>query len=99
MALRLAECAVRLERRHLAPLLLLDDCLEALDRERQQRLIKRLCDYQGQILMTVPNGVEIAEHLTVHPWHLSVQTDRADEMHAVRPATEVVAGDEMERAA
>ncbi len=99
MALRLAECAVRLERRHLAPLLLLDDCLEALDRERQQRLIKRLCGYQGQILMTVPNGVEIPKNLNIHPWHLSANTEKTNEMHAVRPAMEVIAGHEMERAA
>lgn len=99
MALRLAECTIRLERRHLAPLLLFDDCLEALDRERQQRLIKRLCAYQGQILMTVPNGVELPKNLNVHPWHLSASTDKKNEMHAVRPAMEVIAGHETERAA
>lgn len=99
MALRLAECAVRLDRRHLAPLLLLDDSLEALDRERQQRLIERLCAYQGQILMTVPNGVEIPKNINIHPWHLSGNTEHKNEMHAVRPAMEVIAGHEMERAA
>jgi DNA replication and repair protein RecF len=99
MALRLAECAARLESRHLAPLLLLDDCLEALDSERQQRLIKRLCNYPGQILMTVPNGVDIPENLNVHVWHLSERPMIDNSMHAVRPEKRVVAGHEMEKAA
>lgn len=71
MALRLAECAVRQEYRHMAPLLLLDDCLEALDGERQQRLIARLCRYPGQILMTVPNDIGMPENLKVHHCHLA----------------------------
>lgn len=71
MVLRLAECAVRREYRHMTPLLLLDDCLEALDSERQLRLIGRLCEYPGQILMTVPNNIEIPEQLDVHRCHLA----------------------------
>jgi len=99
MALRLAECAVRLESRHLAPLLLLDDCLEALDFERQQRLIRRLCDYRGQILMTVPNGIEVPESLDIHQSHLSECVVNENGMRAIRPAVKVIAGREMEKAA
>jgi len=99
MALRLAECAVRLEGRHLAPLLLLDDCLEALDSERQIRLVKRLCSYQGQILMTIPSGIEIPKDLDIHQWHLSECAVKEKEMHAVRPTIQLVSGHTMERAA
>ena len=99
MALRLAECAIRLERRHLAPLLLLDDCLEALDSERQHRLINRLCGYQGQILMTVPNGIEIPKNLEIHQSHLSECMANENGMRAIRSVTNVVAGREMEKAA
>ncbi len=95
MALRLAECAVRLQSRHLAPLLLLDDCLEALDKERQQRLIQRLCAYSGQILMTVPNGIEIPKHLEIHQSHLTAPSKIVRELSAVHK----VAGEKMERAA
>ncbi|MDX8403199.1 MAG: DNA replication and repair protein RecF [Mariprofundaceae bacterium] len=99
MALRLAECAVRLEGRHLAPLLLLDDCLEALDSERQLRLIKRLCSYGGQILMTVPNGVSIPSSLDIHQWHLSNSSIQESGIHAVTSITEEGVGHKMERAA
>lgn len=99
MALRLAECGVRLESRHLAPLLLLDDCLEALDAERQQRLMNRLCSYRGQILMTVPGGIEVPEHLAIHQSHLSECVTNENGTCAIRPAMKIVAGREMERAA
>jgi DNA replication and repair protein RecF len=99
MALRLAECAVRMECRHLAPLLLLDDCLEALDAERQQRLMNRLCSYRGQILMTVPNGIEMPESLAIHQSHLSECVANENGMRAIRPAMKIVAGHEMEKAA
>jgi len=99
MALRLAECAVRLECRHLAPLLLLDDCLEALDSGRQQRLIKRLCSYRGQILMTVPNGIEIPESFGVHQSHLSEGVTKENGVRAIRSAMETVTSRKMEKAA
>ena len=99
MALRLAECAIRLECRHLAPLLLLDDCLEALDVERQQRLMNRLCAYRGQILMTVPSGIEMPENLAIHQSHLSECVANKNGMRAIRPAMKVVSGRKMERAA
>ncbi|NOR72985.1 MAG: DNA replication and repair protein RecF [Mariprofundaceae bacterium] len=99
MALRLAECAVRQEYRNLAPLLLLDDCLEALDAERQQRLMNRLCAYRGQILMTVPSGIKIPENLAIHQSHLSDSVVNENGMCAIRPAIKIVAGREMEKAA
>lgn len=97
MALRLAECAVRLQYRQMAPLLLLDDCLEALDQVRQQRLICRLCEYPGQILMTVPNDIEIPSELNIRRNHLASGVITRKDGHAARP--KVVAGRKMERAA
>lgn len=97
MALRLAECAIRQEFRHMIPLLLLDDCLEALDGERQQRLIRRLCDFPGQILMTVPNNIELSDHLNVHRCHLADGIISEIEKHAAR--LQMTAGHKMERAA
>ncbi len=99
MALRLAECAARLESRHLAPLLLLDDCLEALDAERQQRLMSRLCSYRGQTLMTVPNTVEMPENLVIHQSHLSECVENENGMRAIRPAMKAAVDHEMEKAA
>lgn len=97
MALRLAECAVRLQQRQMAPLLLLDDCLEALDRVRQQRLMQRLCEYPGQILMTVPNDIEISAGLNIHRSHLADGVITRNCEHGSRP--NVVAGQKMEKAA
>lgn len=99
MALRLAECAVRQEYRHLAPLLLLDDCLEALDTDRQQRLMNRLYSYQGQILMTVPSGIEVPKRLTIHQSHLSECVANESGLGAIRPAMKIVTGRKMEKAA
>jgi len=65
MALRLAECAVRYQYRQIHPVLLLDDCLEALDGSRQQRLLARLNEYPGQVLATAPNGISIPTQLQV----------------------------------
>jgi len=68
IALKLAEATLRGQHRQLVPLLLLDDCLEALDRQRQTRLLRRLQDYPGQVLMTAPGGEEwlSGERLTIH---------------------------------
>jgi len=59
VAIRLAECALRMQHRGFMPLLLLDDCLEALDPLRQQRLLERLAVHSGQILMSGPSGTHI----------------------------------------
>jgi len=69
-AIKLAECAVRQQARGVWPLLLLDDCLEALDRSRQQRLLQRLCAYAGQVLVTTPSDVDV-QGLPVHTLTLS----------------------------
>lgn len=59
IALKMAECAFWSRYRRLIPIILLDDCLEALDRERQQRLFDRLLQSPAQILMTAPDAAEI----------------------------------------
>lgn len=65
-AIKLAECAVRQQYRGVWPLLLLDDCLEALDPKRQQRLFARLCAFPGQIMVTAPGGVNIPDDLPLN---------------------------------
>jgi len=57
IALKMAECALWSRYRRLIPVILLDDCMEALDRHRQQRLLERLQLSPAQILMTGPDGV------------------------------------------
>lgn len=91
MALRLAECAVRQQQRQITPVLLLDDCLEALDPARQQRLMKRLSSYDGQVLMTAPNGINIPAGVGVNESMLTEDQ--------IRPVTKAVPATGMEKAA
>ncbi len=65
VALKLAECAIRRHHRQMVPVLLLDDCLEALDPQRQERLLRRLGQFPGQVLMTAPVDVHIPAGLDV----------------------------------
>jgi len=66
IALKMAECALWSRYRRLIPVILLDDCLEALDRQRQQRLFERLQQSPAQILMTAPDGVDVSAELDIH---------------------------------
>lgn len=91
MALRLAECAVREKQRQITPVLLLDDCLEALDPARQQRLMMRLSRYAGQVLITAPNGIHIPADIAVSESALTEE--------GIRPVTRAVSPKGMERAA
>ncbi len=77
MALRMAECNLRLQARGLAPLLLLDDCFEALDPIRRRRLLDRLAACPGQILMTGPSGSEFARDRRIH-YHILPSTHGRD---------------------
>ncbi len=54
MALRLAEQQLRARYRGVVPVLLLDDCLEALDEDRKKRLLVRLERTGAQVLLTGP---------------------------------------------
>lgn len=65
IALKMAECALWARYRRLIPVLLLDDCLEALDGERQARVLKRLQNTPAQVLMTAPDGVNISPAVTI----------------------------------
>jgi len=75
VAIRLAECGVRRQHRGLMPLLLLDDCLEALDPSRQQRLLDRLMGHSGQALMTCPTGTRLPEGLEINCYTLTAPAD------------------------
>jgi len=79
VAVRLAECAVRMQHRGLMPLLLLDDCLEALDPMRQQRLLERLSMHSGQVLMTGPTGTQLPEGLEINCYQLDVPVQKIRE--------------------
>jgi len=68
IALKMAECALWAKHRRLIPVLLLDDCLESLDRNRQLRLFQRLQQSPAQILMTAPDGVSISA-----TWDITIQ--------------------------
>ncbi len=68
IALKMAECALWAKHRRLIPVLLLDDCLESLDRNRQSRLFQRLQQSPAQILMTAPDGVSISA-----TWDINIQ--------------------------
>lgn len=59
IALKLAECATRSKYRRLWPLLLLDDCMEALDQKRRHGLLRRLQQYPGQMCLTAPNDIHL----------------------------------------
>jgi len=73
IALKMAECALWSRYRRLIPVILLDDCLEALDRQRQRRLFERLQQSPAQVLMTAPDGVDISPELGIHIQVLSQQ--------------------------
>jgi len=66
VALRLAECDLRAKARGVIPLLLLDDCLEALDSMRQQGMLDYLADWPGQIIVTAPNHLPLLRKACVH---------------------------------
>jgi len=68
IAVKMAECALWAKHRRLIPVVLLDDCLESLDRSRQLRLFQRLQNSPAQILMTAPDGVSISA-----TWDINIQ--------------------------
>ncbi len=86
IAIKMAECAMWSRHRGLVPILLLDDCLEALDRTRQQRLLMRLKKSLAQVLMTAPDGVEITSDSSITVQYLCGQRlrDRDESMVAVQ---------------
>jgi len=65
IAIKMAECGLWSRYRRLIPVLLLDDCLEALDQKRQQTVLRRLEKSPAQILMTAPNGVNIVSDIKI----------------------------------
>ena len=66
VALRLAESRLRMQNRGLLPLLLLDDCFEALDPYRRDCLVERLLAHPGQVLMTGPFGASSGLDEKIH---------------------------------
>ncbi len=77
IAIKMAECALWRQYRRMLPVLLLDDCLEALDRERQTRTLQRLAEYPGQTLITAPQGVSISSGIDIRMQQLQAGLLRA----------------------
>jgi len=73
IALKMAECDLWSRHRRLVPVLLLDDCLEALDNERQARVLERLQANPAQVLMTAPSGVNITGNVKIRIHSLNTQ--------------------------
>ncbi|RLL54708.1 DNA replication and repair protein RecF [Mariprofundus sp. EBB-1] len=73
IAIKMAECALWATHRRLIPVVLLDDCLESLDQQRQLRLFKRLQKSPAQILMTAPDGVYVSPELGINIQRLTSQ--------------------------
>jgi DNA replication and repair protein RecF len=91
VALRLAECRLRMQHRGLVPVLLLDDSLEALDPVRQHRLLERLARQPGQILMTGPTGTRRPGSLGIHRYDLAAESSKARMMVPVVAGVEEAA--------
>jgi len=71
IAIKLAECYLRYDYFHVWPLLLLDDCFEALDEKHTMRVLKRLTEYHGQILMTAPQKISIPDGVDLQLWFIN----------------------------
>jgi len=71
IALKMAECALWERYRGLIPVLLLDDCLEALDATRQERLLRRLMASKGQVLMTAPAAGAVPQDVRIETTELT----------------------------
>jgi len=65
IAIKMAECALWRQYRRMLPVVLLDDALEALDSERQQRVLARLAEQPAQVLMTAPQGTNISAQVDI----------------------------------
>ena len=75
IALRLAECRLRMQHRGVIPVLLLDDCFEALDARRQEHLLDRLRAHDGQVLMTGPSAEKLAGCNDINCTTLTAKTE------------------------
>ena len=73
IAIKMAECALWSRYRQLVPVLLLDDCLEALDHKRQTRVLRRLQKSPAQVLITAPDGVNICTDVSIRVSRLDAQ--------------------------
>ncbi|MDQ6955465.1 MAG: DNA replication and repair protein RecF [Mariprofundaceae bacterium] len=78
IAMKLAECGLIEQYRQIWPVLLLDDCFEALDEKRCLHLIQRLCDYPGQVLATSPNYINTSSELAINVWPVHVAQQQED---------------------
>jgi DNA replication and repair protein RecF len=72
IALKLLELGTLEKARAAPPALLLDDVFAELDRERQQRLARRLLDRtERQVFLTSPRQEELPPELDLPVWRVS----------------------------
>jgi len=88
IALRMAEWKIRTQKRGVAPMILLDDCLEPLDRNGQKKLVDFLKSSNAQILITTPQDIELDS--AVHVQHINelVQDGRTTDILPVQSMKE-----------
>ncbi|MDX8401985.1 MAG: DNA replication and repair protein RecF [Mariprofundaceae bacterium] len=73
IAIKMAECALWQRHRSMIPVLLLDDCFDALDEVRRDRLLERLAASPAQALMSAPHAPRL-------PRGIGMRIDKADEL-------------------
>ncbi len=91
IALKMAECAFWSRHRRMIPVLLLDDCFDALDAGRRDRLLERLAAHPAQVLMSAPEAPRM-------PSGIEIRIENAGAM-AASPEMESGDGVGMEKAA
>lgn len=70
IAMKLAECSLRQHYTQIWPLLLLDDCFEALDKKHTANVLQELLKYAGQILVSAPQKIEIPDDIDIQVWYM-----------------------------
>lgn len=74
IALRLAEWSLKSRLRGVAPVLLLDDAMEALDAQRRARLLARLQECGAQVFITAPAVARTTADMHVHTVSAATKT-------------------------
>lgn len=78
IAIKLAECSLRHHYTQMWPLLLLDDCFEALDKKHTSNVLQRLFHYSGQILLTTPQNIEVPDDIDMDIFYIEHQQQKQE---------------------
>jgi len=80
MSLKLAEHSIRMRHRNISPVMLMDDCLEALDPGRQHQLLARLEKSEAQVLLTAPSGTSLPSDIDIEVYELDAMRMKSDKI-------------------